>query len=70
LAQRDNFFNSLDRILKAAIAFGIILVSASLIILLASATYNLTNSLELPIAVIGCIVLVFGYLSWRIFGDL
>lgn len=70
MAQRDNFFNSLDRILKAVIGLGIILVSVALIVLVSGIAYNLTSSLEIQVAVIGCIVLVFGFLAYKIFADM
>lgn len=52
-----------------AMAAGIVIVAIALSIFLGNLTYQLTHSLELAAAVIGILVVVFGYLSYKILGD-
>lgn len=50
-----------------AIAGGIVTVVIALSILLGNIAYNLTGQIELQVAVIGAVVLVMSFLSYRIF---
>lgn len=50
-----------------AIAGGIVIVTVALSILLGDITYNMTRQIELQVAVVGTVVLVMAFLSYRIF---
>ena len=51
---------------KITMSVGIAVVTIALGILLGNEIYQMTGKIELQIAAIGCIVLVFSYLAWRI----
>ena len=67
MAFNNRSFDSFEFIPKVAVAVGIAVIVVALGFLLGDATYQLTRKTELVVAVIGCIVLMFAYVSWRIF---
>lgn len=69
LAFNRDFSSPFDSIPRIAMAAGIVIVAVALSIFLGNHTYQLTRSLELAAAVIGILVLVFGYLAYKILGD-
>ncbi len=62
-------FDPFDSIPKMIMAGGMVVVAVALSILLGDVTHQLTGRMEIGVAVVGCVVMSFAYLSWKILRD-